>query len=118
MSRDQWPPGDGSGPVPRGKPDHAVSAAAKLPNTASGNDGGDTAAAFRRRRDAARRLPPLDCGCFDPWLCRCSRPPLNDRMIDGGRAAAEHLLDIGLVPMLELDTLRALYRRGGDDRQL
>ena len=39
-------------------------------------------------------------------------------MIDGGRAAAEHLLDIGLVPMLELDTLRALYKRGGDDRQL
>jgi len=39
-------------------------------------------------------------------------------MIDGGRAAAEHLLDIGLVPMLELDTLRALYRRGGHDRAL
>jgi len=39
-------------------------------------------------------------------------------MIDGGRAAAQHLLDIGYPPLLQLDTLRALYRRGGDDRQL
>ena len=39
-------------------------------------------------------------------------------MIDGGRAAARHLLAIGCTPILRLDTLRALYRRGGDDRLL
>lgn len=24
-----------------------------------------------RRKDAAHRLPPLGCGCRDPYLCRC-----------------------------------------------
>ena len=24
-----------------------------------------------RRKDAAHRLPPLPCGCRDPFLCRC-----------------------------------------------
>ena len=39
-------------------------------------------------------------------------------MIDAGAQAAHHLLDIGVVPLLELDTLRELHERGGDDRQL
>ena len=31
----------------------------------------DTLAGLRRRREAARRLPPLECcGCRDPWTCR------------------------------------------------
>jgi excisionase family DNA binding protein len=61
--------------------------------------------------------PPLDCGCRDPWPCRCTRPPLSKWMVDGGRAAAMHLLEIGYPPILRPDTLTALYRRG-DDRQL
>jgi hypothetical protein len=39
-------------------------------------------------------------------------------MVDAGAAAAAHLLRIGYTPLLELETLRALWRRGGPDREL
>ena len=39
-------------------------------------------------------------------------------MVDGRRAAALHLLAIGCPPILQRDTLTALWRRGGADRQL
>jgi hypothetical protein len=39
-------------------------------------------------------------------------------MIDAGRDAAEHILATGRVPLLELEVLQALWRRGGDDRAL
>jgi hypothetical protein len=39
-------------------------------------------------------------------------------MVAAGADAARHLLEIGFVPLLEADTLRALYARGGADRQL
>lgn len=71
-----------------------------------------------RRRASARRLAPLDCGCRDEWPCRCNEPPLSDAMVDAGRDAALHLLRHGQVPRLELEVLRALYRRGGSDRAL
>lgn len=73
---------------------------------------------WRQRRQASYRLIPLDCGCRDPWPCRCTVPPLSDKTVDAGRAAALHVLDQGRVPLLELEVLRALYRRGGLDRQL
>ena len=38
-------------------------------------------------------------------------------MIDAGRDAAQHILDTGEVPLLEIEILRALYRRGGTDRE-
>ena len=79
---------------------------------------GDTIAGLHRRRSTSRRVVPLDCECPDPWPCRCTQPPLSERMIDAGRAAALHILDVGEVPLLEFETLRALYRRGGDDRAL
>lgn len=78
----------------------------------------DTAGQLRRRRDASQRVAPLDCGCPDPWPCRCSEPPLSERMIDAGRDAARHLLATGQVPMLKFEVLKALWRRGGDDRAL
>ena len=78
----------------------------------------DTVAGLRRRRAASQRVPPLDCGCPDPWPCRCSRPPLSERMIDAGRDAALHILDAGKVPLLEIEVLQALWRRGGADRVL
>jgi hypothetical protein len=28
---------------------------------------------LKRRKDAALRLPPMPCGCRDPWLCRCDK---------------------------------------------
>ncbi|WP_205878773.1 hypothetical protein [Mycobacterium camsae] len=78
----------------------------------------DLRSQLRRRRDAARRVAPLDCRCFDPWPCRCSEPPLSDRRIDGGRDAALHILATGRVPLLEIEVLQALWRRGGTDREL
>lgn len=75
---------------------------------------------WRRRSDASLRLPPLDCGCRtrDPWICYCVPRPMSEKFIDAGAQAAHHLLDVGCVPLLQLDVLRALHRRGGDDRQL
>ena len=61
--------------------------------------GADTVAQLRRRRQAAYRLASLDCGCRDPWPCRCSQPPLTDRALDGWRDAARHILDCGLTPV-------------------
>ncbi|PJK21249.1 hypothetical protein CSX11_16970 [Mycobacterium goodii] len=62
---------------------------------------------------------PLDCGCRDPWPCRCTEPPLTDRAIDGWRDAAQYVLaTTNKTPMIPLEVLRALYRRGGDDRAL
>jgi hypothetical protein len=78
----------------------------------------DSRAELRRRRAAALRLPPLDCGCVDPWLCRCDRPPLSERWVDAGAVGARHILEIGFVPLLEPAVLRALHARGGRDRAL
>jgi hypothetical protein len=78
----------------------------------------DTVAGLYRRRKASQRMVPLDCGCPDPWPCNCTQPPLSDRWVDAGRDAARHLLEVGHVPLLKLEVLRALYRRGGDDRAL
>lgn len=75
-------------------------------------------ALLRRRRRAAERLAILDCGCADPWPCRCTVPALTERALDAWRAAAEVVLDTGKTPLLPLEVLRALYRRGGDDRVL
>ena len=74
---------------------------------------------FRRRR-ASQRLVALDCGCADPWKCRCRRPdpPLTDHQVDGWRATAQHLLDGGTVPMVPAEVLRRMHRRGGADRRL
>lgn len=73
---------------------------------------------WKARRFAAARVPPLDCGCRDPWPCHCTRPPLSKRTVDGYRAAARHVLRDGNTPALPLEVLRALWRRGGPDREL
>lgn len=72
--------------------------------------------ALERRRRAAHRLVPLACGCADPWPHRCNELPLTVVMVDAGRAAAEHILRAGCIPLVETEVLRALWRRGGDDR--
>lgn len=82
------------------------------------NDSGGGLTAWRRRHAAARRLAPLDCGCPDPWPCRCTEPPLSDARIDAGRDAAIHLLNAGYVPIVEIEVLQALWRRGGIEREL
>lgn len=74
---------------------------------------------WNRRRSAAQRMVPLECGCQpDPWLCRCTEPPLSDMAIDGWSDAARHVLAVGRMPLVPLEVRRALYRRGGADREL
>ena len=74
---------------------------------------------WRRRHQAAQRMVPLACGCRDPLFCRCrpplsDRPPIAEKMVDAGADAARHLLATGCVPILTLDVLRAMHKRGGD----
>ncbi|KLO29576.1 hypothetical protein ABH37_13255 [Mycobacterium haemophilum] len=73
---------------------------------------------MRRRREAACRSVPLDCGCEDPWPCRCTDPPLSDHALDGWRDAALRVLFGGHVPLLPIEVRRALWKRGGPDRVL
>jgi hypothetical protein len=78
----------------------------------------DIATQLKRRRDQANRSVPLDCGCRDGWTCRCTDPPVSERALDAWRDAAEHVLETGRTPLLPLEVRRALWRRGGHDRQL
>ena len=74
---------------------------------------------WHRRFDAAIRSTPLDCNCRDPWVCNCTAPPLSDNAITGYRDAAEYIMATsGCTPLLPVEVLRALYRRGGNDRAL
>jgi hypothetical protein len=73
---------------------------------------------INRRRDAALRLLPLDCGCRDPWPCTCTSPPLSAHTIDSFRDAAIHVLGAGCTPLLPIEVMRALWRRGGADAEL
>jgi len=71
-----------------------------------------------RRRAATRRLAPLDCGCADPWTCRHPSEPLTERTVGAWRDAAVHLDGLGSVPAVPIEVLRAIWRRGGQDRVL
>ena len=73
---------------------------------------------LRNRRKSAQRCPLLDCGCADPWPCRCHRSEPTDQQINGYRDAAELLLSIGLTPAPFTAEMRSLWRRGGSDREL
>lgn len=68
---------------------------------------------WRRRRDAADRSTPLgDSGNVrDPW--QPWRPEkLSEKQIEAAAEAAEHLLELDLLPILDLDVLRAMWRAG------
>lgn len=68
-----------------------------------------------RRRLAAARCVPLDCGCADPFRCAVAhRPPLTDGQIDAWAAAARHLITAGLSPIVPIEELRAMWRAGRD----
>jgi hypothetical protein len=70
------------------------------------------------RRQASYRLAPLDCGCRDPWPCRCTEPPVSEDALESWRDAAEHLLATVGMPVVPIEVRRAWYRRGGRDRAL
>jgi hypothetical protein len=126
------PPGDDDGRPPPGEPAHAEQVVATTTSTPatiktsravfdSKPDAPRQCPETRpwwRRRLAAQRVVPLDCGCGDPWLCRCTQPPLSDHALDGWRDAAQHILDCGQIPLVPLEIRRALWRRQGSDRLL
>jgi hypothetical protein len=82
------------------------------------DEGNSVVRQLRARRAASYRLVPLDCGCRDPWPCRCTEPPLTDVQLDGWRDAAKHVLGQGRIPLLPIEVRRALWRRGSADRAL
>ena len=59
----------------------------------------------------------MPCGCRDPLGCDHHDGPPSERMVDGYREAAHHLLDAGLTPYPFLPELRVLWARGGDDQR-
>lgn len=73
---------------------------------------------LHRRRCATQRLAVLDCGCADPWTCRCTQHPLTERALDGWRDAAHAVLSEGMKPLVPAEVRRSLWRRGGADRAL
>ncbi len=78
--------------------------------------GNDTArAALLRMRRIMLRTVTEPCGCR--WACRCPKP-LTVNQIDAWFKAAAYLLDQGVVPQLPVEVLRALWLRGGSDREL
>ena len=73
---------------------------------------------MRLRRGASRRMVPLDCGCRDPWPCRCTEPPLSEAALDAWHDAALHVLASGEIPLVPIEVRRAWWKRGGADRRL
>ena len=63
-----------------------------------------------------RRSPLLDCGCRD--YCHCTPPALSGNQIDAWADCARYIIDPGCLPILPVEVLRALHRRGGEDRVL
>lgn len=71
----------------------------------------------RRWAKAVQRMTPLHCGCRE--LCYCTTPPMSDNQLDGWADCARYVMDTtGCTPLLPIEILRALYRRGGADRAL
>jgi len=77
-------------------------------------------AGLHRRRTAAQDMRSLHCGCRDPWTCRHYDEPvlLTDQFVDGYRDACEHLLAEGLTPAPNLDALRVMWQRRGEEQRL
>lgn len=80
----------------------------------------DIAPVLQLRRQAAMLCVPAECGCVDPWTCRCKQKKVTvtDHELDGWRDTIAMLLDKGMTPLLDVEILRALWRRGGIDRRL
>jgi len=79
----------------------------------------DLRSQLERRRQAAKRSVPLDCGCGtrDPLLHTCTQPPFSEHALDAWRDAAWHVLETGHMPLVPLEVRCALWRRPAD-RQL
>jgi hypothetical protein len=73
---------------------------------------------YRNRHRAAVRLPELGCGCRDPWLCRCAAPEPSEKAVEGYASAVELLNSLGYPAAPLLPEMRALWRRGRDERRI
>ena len=73
---------------------------------------------YRNRHQAAVRLPQLGCGCRDPWLCRCDAPEPSEKAVEGYAATVELLHSLGYPPAPLVAEMRALWRRGRDERRM
>lgn len=100
-----------TGTATRHSSHHATGTAQDTPP--SGNTPG--ASRDRRRRAAAQRSAPLDCGCRDGWICRCTDHGISDIQADAVIAAAETLLALGAPGIFDADQCRAMWRRGRRD---
>ncbi|ADG97513.1 conserved hypothetical protein [Segniliparus rotundus DSM 44985] len=86
-----------------------------------GADWRATRSGLDRRRDAACRLAPFECGCSDPWRCRCGRGSgePDGRVVDVAVRAFEHLESHGLPPMVAREDkplLRGMWWQKGPRR--
>ena len=71
-----------------------------------------TSDALRRRSAASQRLTPLASGHSDPW--QPWRPEqISVKQAEGAVQAAEHLLDVGLVPLFDPAVLEAMRSIAG-----
>ncbi len=78
-----------------------------------------SATSLHARCQTARRLPPLDCGHADPWLCRCGlTDDPTEGVVDAYAAALAYLESHGLTGAPFIPELRALWRRGADERRM
>lgn len=72
-----------------------------------------TAVQLHRRASEARRLPG-----GDPWPNRIGEIDLDGRQLEAWAAAARHLADLDLCPIVPLPVLRAMCRCSDADRAL
>lgn len=106
---------NGPGPKPGTAPDETTTTSHH--HEADGQFHITAGTGHRRWAGMVRRSPRLDCGCRD--LCHCTPPPLSGNQIDAWADCARYIIDTsGCLPILPVEVLRALYRRGGDDRRL
>lgn len=87
----------------------------------------DSVAGHRRRREAAQRLPPLCSGRRDPLTATeralgrsrdhprtAHRPTVTRHQAEAARVAARLLLGLGVRPIFDVETLRAMWRLDPD----
>jgi hypothetical protein len=80
------------------------------PHMSAGTPQSSASVALRGRRATSWRLPVLEhSGRSEPWWYP---PPTS-----GYDAAVAHLRGVGLLPGVDREGLRALWRRGGDSRR-
>lgn len=108
-------PGDGVGMTTRKRP---ALPGRPLRNCIAVSQSTTVVRDLHRRRGASQPMVPLDCGCRDPWPCRCIQPPLSEHALDGWRRTARHVLATGHIPVVPLEVRRALWRGKGADRRL